>query len=50
MSHYMRGGYEPDAVINFIMLLGWSASEGREVRPSIIAVDIHFFTKTRYLP
>ncbi len=39
MSHYIRGGYEPEAVINFIMLLGWSASGGREVRLSIIAGD-----------
>jgi glutamyl/glutaminyl-tRNA synthetase len=31
VSHYMRSGYEPEAVLNFIMLLGWTAPGGREV-------------------
>ncbi len=49
MSHYMRGGYEPEAVINFIMLLGWSASGGREVCSSIVAADVQFFHECQVL-
>jgi glutamyl/glutaminyl-tRNA synthetase len=27
----MNSGYEPEALLNFIMLLGWSPPDGREV-------------------
>ncbi len=33
LSTYMEGGYAPEAVVNYLYLLGWSPKENREVVP-----------------
>ena len=33
LTTYMEGGYAPEAVVNYLYLLGWSPKENREVVP-----------------
>lgn len=33
LTYYMENGYAPEAVLNYLCLLGWSAKDGREVIP-----------------
>ena len=33
LTTYMEGGYAPEAVVNYLFLLGWSPKENREVVP-----------------
>lgn len=33
LTHYMENGYAPEAVLNYLCLLGWSPKDGREVIP-----------------
>ena len=33
LTYYMENGYAPEAVLNYLCLLGWSARDGREVIP-----------------
>ncbi len=33
LTYYMENGYAPEAVVNFLALLGWSPKDGREVIP-----------------
>jgi nondiscriminating glutamyl-tRNA synthetase len=33
VTDYLRAGYLPEALVNFLALLGWSPSDGKEVRP-----------------
>ena len=30
---YLKAGYLPEALVNFLSLLGWSPSDGKEIRP-----------------
>ena len=33
LTYYTENGYAPEAVVNYLSLLGWSAKDGREVIP-----------------
>ncbi len=33
LTYYMENGYAPEAVLNYLCLLGWSPKDGREVIP-----------------
>ena len=33
LTYYRENGYAPEAVVNYLSLLGWSAKDGREVIP-----------------
>ncbi len=33
VTDYLRNGYLPEALVNFLALLGWSPSDGKEIRP-----------------
>ena len=33
LTHYMDGGYAPEAVVNYLCLLGWSPKDNREKMP-----------------
>ncbi|NBR85911.1 MAG: glutamate--tRNA ligase [Verrucomicrobia bacterium] len=33
LTYYMENGYAPEAVLNYLCLLGWSSKDGREVIP-----------------
>ena len=33
VTDYLNNGYLPEALVNFLALLGWSPSDGKEIRP-----------------
>jgi len=33
VNDYLNAGYLPEALVNFLALLGWSPSDGKEIRP-----------------
>ncbi|NUM89439.1 MAG: glutamate--tRNA ligase, partial [Bdellovibrionales bacterium] len=42
VTDYLKNGYLPEALVNFLALLGWSPSDGKEIRPvEEIIVDFH---------
>jgi glutamyl-tRNA synthetase len=40
LSHYMENGYAPEAVVNYLCLLGWSPKNNREKMPSSEVVQL----------
>lgn len=47
---YLNNGYLPEALINFLALLGWSPSDGKEVRPLSEIVSLFDLTKLNKAP
>ena len=40
LTHYMENGYAPEAVLNYLCLLGWSPKNNREKMPIAEIVDL----------
>lgn len=47
---YLGNGYLPEALINFLALLGWSPSDGKEVRPLKEIVEMFDLEKLNKAP
>ncbi len=47
---YLRNGFLPEALINFIALLGWSPPDGKEIRPLSEIVELFDLTKLNKAP
>lgn len=47
---YLSNGYLPEALINFLALLGWSPSDGKEVRPLAEIVEMFELNKLNKSP
>ncbi|RZA01562.1 MAG: glutamate--tRNA ligase [Proteobacteria bacterium] len=50
VTDYLRMGYLPEALVNFLALLGWSPSDGKEVRPLQEIVDSFELSKLNKSP
>lgn len=50
VTDYLRAGYLPEALINFLALLGWSPSDGKEVRPLSEIVEMFELEKLSKSP
>lgn len=50
VTDYLRLGYLPEALINFLALLGWSAPDGKEVRPLSEIVELFELGKLNKAP
>ncbi len=40
VTDYLNNGYLPEALVNFLALLGWSPSDGKEIRPLTEIVEM----------
>jgi nondiscriminating glutamyl-tRNA synthetase len=50
VTDYLRSGYLPEALVNFLALLGWSPSDGKEVRPLSEIVELFELEKLSKSP
>lgn len=50
VTDYLRNGYLPEALVNFLALLGWSPSDGKEVRPIQEIVEMFELNKLNKAP
>lgn len=50
VTDYLRAGYLPEALINFLSLLGWSPSDNKEVRPISEIVEMFELEKLSKSP
>lgn len=50
VTDYLNNGYLPEALINFLALLGWSPSDGKEIRPLSEIVEMFELSKLNKAP
>lgn len=50
VTDYLNNGYLPEALVNFLCLLGWSPSDGKEIRPLSEIVEMFELTKLSKSP
>lgn len=50
VNDFLRNGYLPEALINFVALLGWSPPDGKEIRPLQEIVDLFEIEKLNKAP